>query len=502
MTIEKRKKIRMIFITILLVFVFVIVISEILLRIFWNGLMPPPEKEAPFPFIENQYDDVNYTLRPDIHYRYIGKNINKLGFRFPDSITKEKKPGTYRVVVLGDSVVFGLRTSEEDTISAVLEDRLNSIDLSGGRRAEVINFGGPGYNMTQYCAVLKRYAKQYNPDLIIIGITFYNDLDGYTNKYIGNGYISPVPVSDVNGYNYKLDAPSFLVWNSYLLRRIYYLSAPKRDELVEPYKKHGIPQLWGSCDRKDDIWDETEELIDDISMNSAEIGAEVIYAFFPAEQQVRYPEVPETTQKIFSELLEKRNIKYIDFTKDFQDYYRISGHRPFRDSDSHPDNTMFDHISSSIRDEVLFNSNHSIRDNFNGVINIGHEDDKNYLSFGWGRRWKYNKRFRWVIGVHARLIFPEFKKEINSLSIGAKSFDGCKGQILSVSVNGREIEDIKIENFAYFKKRIIRFKSPLKLERINRIDFRVSCAVKQPKPKATTTTPVLYSAAISEVELR
>jgi hypothetical protein len=98
---------------------------------------------------------------------------NSLGFRGPD-VAREKAPGTYRILVLGDSVVFGWGIPDEDTFVRRLERDLNA--KGDGRRYEVLNTGHPVYDSTQEAALLEREGLPLAPDLVLL-VYVINDIE-------------------------------------------------------------------------------------------------------------------------------------------------------------------------------------------------------------------------------------------------------------------------------------------------------------------------------------
>lgn len=99
--------------------------------------------------------------------------INALGFRDWREYALEKKPGTFRILVLGDSVTFGHGALSDTTYPYLLEQRLKQWrpDINW----EVWNLGVPGYNTTQELKYLQRVGPSYRPDLVIVGF-YENDL--------------------------------------------------------------------------------------------------------------------------------------------------------------------------------------------------------------------------------------------------------------------------------------------------------------------------------------
>ncbi|MDD4895120.1 MAG: SGNH/GDSL hydrolase family protein [Candidatus Omnitrophica bacterium] len=79
--------------------------------------------------------------------------------------TVTKPQGTFRIVILGDSIGFGWGVELEDTFAKRLEARLNN---NQKLKYEVINFSVPGYNTLQDIEILKTKALIYHPDLVIM----------------------------------------------------------------------------------------------------------------------------------------------------------------------------------------------------------------------------------------------------------------------------------------------------------------------------------------------
>jgi lysophospholipase L1-like esterase len=102
-----------------------------------------------------------------------------------------KPPGTFRIVVLGDSVAFGYRVDLDSSMTKLLERKLND---TGDTRFEVLDFGVPGYNTTQELAYLNETALNYAPDLVLL-IYVLNDADPVIvpEHGLGRGPDTPEP---------------------------------------------------------------------------------------------------------------------------------------------------------------------------------------------------------------------------------------------------------------------------------------------------------------------
>jgi lysophospholipase L1-like esterase len=102
--------------------------------------------------------------------------INALGFRDPRDYSLAKPPGTFRILVLGDSVTFGHGAVYDTTYPYLLETKLKA--WRPDVRWEVWNLGVPGYNTAQELAYLRQIGAAATPDLAIVGF-FANDFTGF-----------------------------------------------------------------------------------------------------------------------------------------------------------------------------------------------------------------------------------------------------------------------------------------------------------------------------------
>lgn len=108
-----------------------------------------------------------------IHYGVLHRT-NSRGVRGPE-YAPEPPPGSYRIVLVGDSFAMGHRVAESDTYAARLE---RSLDTAGaGVRFEVINAGLSGLSIGPIVDRLERIGLPYHPHLIVYGFSA-NDIYG------------------------------------------------------------------------------------------------------------------------------------------------------------------------------------------------------------------------------------------------------------------------------------------------------------------------------------
>ena len=98
--------------------------------------------------------------------------LNGAGFHDSHQLT-DKRPGTYRVALLGDSVVAGVQVDIAANMASVAQQLAPR--LKDGRRVEVLNFGVDGYSTAQQALLLQQLWR-WSPDAVVAGFFAGNDL--------------------------------------------------------------------------------------------------------------------------------------------------------------------------------------------------------------------------------------------------------------------------------------------------------------------------------------
>ena len=115
----------------------------------------------------SRYAGIVYELKPNVRGRFMGEPllINSQGLRDYE-YTRRKEPGTFRIVGVGDSSLFGWGVPIEDSGLKVLERRLN--EEFRARKFEVVNFAVPGYNTAMESETFVQRCLEYAPDLVLL----------------------------------------------------------------------------------------------------------------------------------------------------------------------------------------------------------------------------------------------------------------------------------------------------------------------------------------------
>jgi hypothetical protein len=108
-----------------------------------------------------------YELKPNLSVIWEGNSVtlNEEGFR-SKSCSARTSEDTFRIVGIGDSVMFGMGAADGEQYLALLENQLNQ--TFPGRRWEVINTAVPGYNTVMEVETLREKGLKYEPDIVII----------------------------------------------------------------------------------------------------------------------------------------------------------------------------------------------------------------------------------------------------------------------------------------------------------------------------------------------
>ena len=123
---------------------------------------------------QSNHHEIVFELKPNLHalHKLVNFETNSAGLRDKE-YSVAKTDNTFRVAVIGDSFVLADGLEIEETFHSLLEERLNK--EQGDITYQFINFGVSAYNLRQYLEVMEHKAKDYDPDLILVGFCPRND---------------------------------------------------------------------------------------------------------------------------------------------------------------------------------------------------------------------------------------------------------------------------------------------------------------------------------------
>ncbi len=151
----------------LVAFILVLAGIEIAARLFYAYAHP----EDVVPLSIGRFDErLGWSMRPGsrgtsertgqlVEYR-----INSHGLR-DEETPYRKSPGTFRILLIGDSWTFGYGVPIEDHYSTLLENRFEGL--------EVINMGVSAFGIDQALIYLEAEGFRYEPDLVLLFVPHY-----------------------------------------------------------------------------------------------------------------------------------------------------------------------------------------------------------------------------------------------------------------------------------------------------------------------------------------
>lgn len=158
---------------------------------------------------------LNHTITPNLDYRrpaHVYVNIpryhiktNALGFRFDLSKFSHKVVNTFRIAVLGDSLIEGYQ--KEFTLPELLRTEIAAISKTD-KKIEAMNFGVMSYSPLIHYVNLEKNVLRYDPDLVIVHFDMtdiFDDNNRYKDLAVWDENGNPQTVKPGISYNMNLD---------------------------------------------------------------------------------------------------------------------------------------------------------------------------------------------------------------------------------------------------------------------------------------------------------
>jgi hypothetical protein len=226
------------------------------------------------------------------------------------SIPIEKPPGTFRILVLGDSFVEAYQVAERERFLARLEEQLN---LNSPIRFEVIDGGCGGWGTAQEYLYWQHEGRAYQPDLVLLAVFVGNDVgdnslelqlggrrelalkpyyvpqrDGSLELLMPNPPSPSVPERTAEILRQRSAAYNFL--ESGVLQKLelgdLWASWRTLDALEKPRYQGNEVYKTRLNDRWESAWDVTDRLINMLSTDVTSTGGHLGVVIVPTRAQV------------------------------------------------------------------------------------------------------------------------------------------------------------------------------------------------------------------------
>jgi hypothetical protein len=226
-----------------------------------------------------------FTLKPDLQAHLYGVDVrtNSLGLRDREYPVTPAE-GTRRIIMMGDSQTFGWGIEEADTLSEILEEKLNA----EGQSWEVINFGVGNYNSLMEVEQFRLKGLPLQPDLVILNY-FVNDAE----------------------------APPYIAKWRFELFRHSYLFAVLFDRYV--LLKSRLSQAFNWLDYYESLYCDTNpwlapnrQALQDLIQMCRDRNIDLVFANYPDLHQLN-PYPLATATDFIREIASEHNVPFVDF---------------------------------------------------------------------------------------------------------------------------------------------------------------------------------------------
>ncbi len=299
----KKKKALFAFIIISSSLVVSVVLAELIVRQF--SAVYQRMHSDPHPFLR-PHPTRGYALLPGYEGRSTWNvlfRVNSLGFRGPE-INKKKPEGTFRILILGDSIVMGSGLPEKVLVNSVLQKRL--AEEYPASDFQVINGGIAGYDVKKERMLLKEKGVQLDPDVAVM-VLCLNDVPHTTP----GDHVNPLRDIPVPGKEWLYENSAL----AYLARGLYNSIGLEKDTwLWEKLRAGNHPPTMQRIERG---WKEFKRETEKSAHVCREHGISLVLVLVPHQKQFEDTRRRFLFQKRVKSIAAKMHIKCVDLAPAF-----------------------------------------------------------------------------------------------------------------------------------------------------------------------------------------
>jgi lysophospholipase L1-like esterase len=277
---------------------------------------------------------------------------NSIGMRDSER-TRTKAPGSYRILLFGDSFMEATQVEWEDSLPYLLEKKLAA---RLGQPVEVINLSVSGWGTDAQLAYFERHASDYVPDLVLIAMTLHNDVaDNLAEQYhqFEAGELRNRPAQELPPFMaLRQKTQEWLAGHSQLYQLVVgSLRARRVIESGQALDLHVAQLLSPSpTSRIEQGWLLTYSMLDRVRGLATEQGADFAIFLVPLVYSVVDTRLEEflsanrlgpteidllRPQRLMKRWGERRNVQVIDLQPEFHAWAGSQNSDPYLTSDGH-----------------------------------------------------------------------------------------------------------------------------------------------------------------------
>jgi hypothetical protein len=179
-------------------------------------------------------------------------------------ISAHKQPGEYRVILIGDSSVWGESISIQNTLSEQW-NRLN--ETCGARKIKFYNLGYPHPSVVKDLLILDK-AMEYHPDMVVWFVTANTLIPRRFNPLLEANRERTIKVLDTYGIDPATEKKLALQEPSFYQRTL----VGERSDLARLVKLQALGLLWAATGQDDRTANEAEMLSPDVEASDVYRG--------------------------------------------------------------------------------------------------------------------------------------------------------------------------------------------------------------------------------------
>jgi len=243
--------------------------------------------------------------------------INSRGLRDEERGLRKPKGGL-RMIVLGDSFVFGSGGVDQ-------HKRFTDLLEAGQTDVEVINCGVPGYSLEQEFLWLRQEGLEYDPDVVMVCAFWNDDIESFLTYH--PKIALPKPSLRLNNERLAITRPG-ISWSQRICEPSYALSWVERRVAAIRGNQASVPTRDTSDEERRGSF---QRLIEAYDEQCRSIGAELIFVYFP------FPWGRQTSPTLLQLALLESSQRLGIYFIDFMDYFAANSfeQQPFFATNGH-----------------------------------------------------------------------------------------------------------------------------------------------------------------------